>query len=100
MTNRIVFKVPDGPWLALDQETFDVGVVAGGDLMPRVVVPTVLAGPRLMTSEQLAAELNVPPTWLEEAARRNEIPSVRVGKYVRFDINEVLTCLNPRLANR
>ena len=31
--------------------------------------------------------------------RRDEIPSVRIGKYVRFDLDEVLASLNPRIAS-
>ena len=41
------------------------------------------AAPHLVAT--LAEILNVPKTWVYAAARRGEIPSVVLGRYVRFD---------------
>ena len=99
MTDRIAIPLPDGRWLALDRETFDAAVQAGADLAPQPAPPYSASRPCLLTSQQLAEQLSIPATWFEEAARRDEIPSVRVGKYLRFDSCEVLSSLNPRIAN-
>ena len=98
MADRIYIPLPDGRWLALERQAFEVAVNAGAELAAPTTPPMAPAGSRrLLTSEQLGSQLNIPPTWLEEAARRDELPCVRVGKYLRFDLDEVLTCLNPRI---
>jgi excisionase family DNA binding protein len=51
-----------------------------------------LAPSVLLTSEELAQRLSVPPTWVREKTRErarlrdsDPLPVVRLGKYVRFD---------------
>lgn len=39
----------------------------------------------LLKPEDAAAMLGVPRSWVLDAARRNAIPHVRLGRYVRFD---------------
>jgi excisionase family DNA binding protein len=46
--------------------------------------------PSLMTAEQISAKLAVPKTRVYAAARSRELPSVRLGRYVRFDPAAVL----------
>jgi hypothetical protein len=99
MADRIFVPLPDRRWLALDRETFDSDLAAGAELFPQEAPPAAPSGPRLLTNEQLGFQLNIPATWLEDAARRDEVPSVRIGKYVRFDPDEVLSSLNPRIAS-
>ncbi len=99
MADRVVFALPDGRWLAMEREAFDSALAAGSEFAPPSEVPNASNAPRLLTSEQLSEQLSIPATWLEEAARRDEVPCVRVGKYVRFDIDEVLSSLNPRIAS-
>jgi excisionase family DNA binding protein len=101
MADRVVLALPDGRWLAMSREQFDAALMAGAEFAPPAATPGGVgaAGPRLLTSEQLAELLSIPSTWFEEAARRDELPCVRVGKYVRFDLDEVLSSLNPRIAS-
>jgi excisionase family DNA binding protein len=42
------------------------------------------AGPQYLTADQVAARLEVLPSWVNKAARANRIPHVRVGRYRRF----------------
>lgn len=44
---------------------------------------------RLLTAAEVAELLQVPATWVYEAARRGAIPHVKLGRYVRFDEAEV-----------
>jgi excisionase family DNA binding protein len=44
---------------------------------------------RLVDSKEVAAELSVPRTWVEAQARAGALPSVRLGRYRRFDLDEV-----------
>jgi len=40
--------------------------------------------PTLLSAKAAAKLFDVPKTWISEAARRGELPSVRLGHYVRF----------------
>jgi excisionase family DNA binding protein len=44
---------------------------------------------RLLNAAEIAELLNVPVTWVRESARSGAMPSVRLGRYVRFDIDDV-----------
>ena len=50
----------------------------------------------LLTPEQLAERLSVPPSWIREKTRararlrdKDPLPVVRLGKYVRFVLEDV-----------
>ena len=58
----------------------------------RVVVREELqskANGELLDAEGLALALKVPVSWVYENSRTGKIPTVRVGKYVRFRIDQV-----------
>ncbi len=40
---------------------------------------------RLLNAKQAADLLGVPASWLLAQARRDKVPYVKLGKYVRFD---------------
>jgi hypothetical protein len=44
----------------------------------------------LLDVEGLASALKVPVSWVYEASRQGLIPVHRVGKYLRFQLGEVL----------
>ena len=44
----------------------------------------------LLTAEELAAKLKVPVSWVYEQSRQENIPTHRFGRYVRFDVKEVI----------
>src|SRR5271155_2210923 len=51
----------------------------------------------ILTPEEVAARLKVPPSWVYEKTRtrcRNPIPCLRLGRYVRFDWNAVINWLS------
>lgn len=43
----------------------------------------------LRTADEVAARLQVPKSWVYRAARQGELPSVRCGRYRRFDDRDV-----------
>lgn len=45
----------------------------------------------LLTPEELANKLKVPLSWVYEQSRQGKIPTHRIGRYIRFDVSEVLT---------
>jgi excisionase family DNA binding protein len=48
------------------------------------------ADSELLSPDELAERLKVPVSWVYEASRQNRIPTVRLGRYVRFRLNDVL----------
>jgi len=44
----------------------------------------------LLDPEELAAKLKIPVSWVYEQSRQGKIPTHRLGKYIRFDLEEVL----------
>ena len=44
----------------------------------------------LLTPEELADRLKVPVSWCYEQSRQGKIPTHRLGRYIRFDFQEVL----------
>lgn len=45
--------------------------------------------PALLSAEAAAKLFDVPKTWIAETARRGELPSVRLGHYVRFRLEDL-----------
>src|SRR5271155_4050370 len=45
--------------------------------------------PRLLNAKQLAEHLAVPESWVREQARIGELPSIKLGHYVRFRLDDV-----------
>ena len=50
----------------------------------------------LLTAGELAARLGVPESWVRTEERAGRIPSVRLGKYVRFKLSDVERTLAER----
>jgi len=47
-------------------------------------VPARRPTEEVMTAREVAVLLRVTPGWIYAATRRNEIPHVRLGRYVRY----------------
>lgn len=48
---------------------------------------------RLLGVHGLAKYLGVPASWVYDRTRRNALPMIRVGRYIKFDPYEVLAHL-------
>jgi excisionase family DNA binding protein len=77
--------------LALSSEQLEEARSRARQLMgePSAVQP-VTVDDRLLTAEQMAERTAVPSTWFLEQARQDKLPCVRLGKYVRFRMEEVV----------
>jgi excisionase family DNA binding protein len=51
---------------------------------------TVPGTDRLLTASEVAELVGVSTRWIEDAARRDSIPHVRLGRFVRFRRESVL----------
>ena len=45
---------------------------------------------QLVTAQELSEVINVKLSWVRRAARESKIPFYKVGKYYRFDVDDVL----------
>ena len=48
---------------------------------------------KLLTVDEISEALRVPKSWTYRKAREKEIPLIKVGKYLRFRLSEVLAWL-------
>ena len=51
-------------------------------------IATAEASGRLMSAAEVAELFDVPETWVREQARFGKLPSVRLGHYVRFRVED------------
>jgi excisionase family DNA binding protein len=54
--------------------------------------------PRLLTAKQLAEHLAVPESWVREQARIGQLPSIKLGHYVRCRLDDVQRYLQKPIA--
>ena len=97
MADQIVVCLPDGRWLALDRETFEAGLSAGAEFSSSAApsaapVTNGSTAPKLMTAEEMETATGVPASWYATQARERRIPFRKLGRYVRFSYDELLTC--------
>jgi excisionase family DNA binding protein len=52
--------------------------------------------PALLAPEDLAEKLNIPVSWVYEQSRQGNIPTHRIGRYIRFDLREVVKSQNKK----
>jgi excisionase family DNA binding protein len=83
MSDRVLVPLPDGRWLALESEAFRQALEAGSAAAPQAADVERMDEP-VLDAEQLAAVLNLPVTWIEQAAREGRIPSIQAGRWRRF----------------
>jgi excisionase family DNA binding protein len=50
----------------------------------------------LLTPKELADTLKVPISWVYEQSRQGNIPTHRIGRYIRFDLAEVIASQQAR----
>ena len=74
--------------LALDDADFEEALARGREVVP-VTSPST-AVPQIVDAAGAEAATGVPASWWLDAARRGDVPHLRMGKYVRFDIAEIV----------
>ena len=47
-------------------------------------------GVELLSPEELAERLKLPISWVYEQSRQGNIPTHRLGRYIRFNVQEVI----------
>ena len=56
--------------------------------------------PQLLNSAEVAERLGVPESWVRREARAGRLPSLQLGRYVRFDWPAVVAWLEHQRAGQ
>lgn len=94
--NTVLVPLPDGRTLALELAEFIEAIARGEQIAPAGQPAGIEPGIEVLDAAGMEARTNVPATWWLEAARRGDVPHIRAGKYVRFDVAAALAVLKRR----
>jgi excisionase family DNA binding protein len=94
----VAFVLPDGRWLAMDRVEFAAALQHGAELMGGAApaargARAAATTEKLLNSRELAAVVNCNDTLLEQMAKDGRIPSLRIGRLLRFEPAAVLAAL-------
>src|SRR5437764_10397055 len=92
MADRVLVALPDGRWLALAPEAFREALAEGAQLSVVPATSPAAAAPKLVSAEDMEAATGVPASWFASQARERRIPFRKLGRYVRFNPEEVMAC--------
>ena len=87
----VLIAIAPGDFLALSKDQLEEARALAQRMLPRdgeTASELPLAEP-LMTAEEMEKRTAIPASWFLEQARKDAIPHVRLGKYVRFRLSEV-----------
>ena len=97
MTDRVLICLPDGRWLALSAEGFREALENGSALVapsaPSTVPPSTAT---LVTADEIGVATHMSRSTVYELAKAGVLPSVRVGRRIRFDRDKVMAALASR----
>lgn len=99
VADRVI--IPFGPdVLILTEQEFVQARERGRAMARPVAAPSAAPVPcnELVTASKIALELSLPRSCIYEYAKAGRIPSVRVGKHVRFNTLAVLAALRATVA--
>ena len=85
-----------GQLLALAPDQFQEALERGRQILPAHPAPSAPESDRIVDAEGASALTGVPATWFESQARCGAIPHLRFGKYLRFNLEEILKTAQAR----
>ncbi len=84
-----------GEFLLLSQEQFQEALAHGREFVPQTTAqPGYRYDDMILDANGMAQATRIPASWFLEQARKNALPHLRAGKYVRFRLGEVLEFLS------
>jgi excisionase family DNA binding protein len=87
MSDRVLIPLPGIGTLSLTREQYEAA------LIPAEIPREQPASESLVSAKSLSAALSLPVSCIYEYAKAGRIPSVRVGRHVRFNHSQVLAAL-------
>ena len=94
--NTVVVPLPDGRVLALDLEAYREALTRGLEVVPPDAPTETAEADEILDAAGMERRTNVPASWWLGAARRGDVPHIRAGKYVRFNVATALAALEKR----
>ena len=97
MSDRVLICLPDGRWLALSADAFREALENGSEMVTPSV-PSALPPPTsaLVTADEIGEATHMSRSTVYELAKAGILPSVRVGRRIRFDREKVMAALASR----
>ena len=94
--NTVLVPLPDGRSLAMDIEVYREALARGQAMLPASVTSQSDTAVEVLDADGMAERTNVSASWWLEAARRGDVPHLKLGRYVRFDLAAALAALERR----
>lgn len=85
MSEQILIPLPGLGTLALPREVFEQ------HLLSPTTTPT-MSSSELVDADELQARTGIPASWWMAQARERRLPFRKMGRYVRFDVAEIMSC--------
>jgi hypothetical protein len=91
ISSLVLFAVAPGDFIALSQDQLQQARALARHIVPPAgaAAPQLALQEPLLSADQMEERTMIPASWFLEQARRDAIPHVRLGKYVRFRLSEV-----------
>jgi len=96
MTDRVLICLPDGRWLALSADLFREALQSGAQLAAPSTSPAQQPSSGLVTADEIGEATHMSRSTVYELAKAGVLPSVRVGRRIRFDRERVMSVLASR----
>ena len=90
MSDRVLIPLPGLGTLSLTREVYDAALIPNAPIDTRREQGTAES---LVSAKALSTALSLPVSCIYEYAKAGRIPSVRVGRHVRFNQSQVLAAL-------
>jgi hypothetical protein len=79
--------------LVLSSETLQKALADGDALAGSATTAPAATADLVLDVDGMEARTGIPASWWAEAARKDIVPHIRAGKYVRFRLSEALDAL-------
>jgi hypothetical protein len=86
MSEDVLIPLPGLGTLALPREVFEQHLLSPSTATPRA------PSPELVDADELQARTGIPASWWMAQARERRVPFRKLGRYVRFDVAEIMSC--------
>lgn len=99
--NNNIILIPFGEnILALSWAEFNQAIQRGKEVMGTTSTTTVTShngnDNKLINANGASKMTGVPASWFLESARKNIIPHIKLGKYVRFRMGDIIEAMEKR----
>jgi len=92
MSDRVLIVLPAVGTLVLERTAYEAALAEGARLSAAPAPSPAVTSPKLMSAEDMEGATGVPASWFATQARERRIPFTKLGRYVRFSYEEVITC--------